>query len=289
VSAAMAYFLVPAAPLGIDGWRWMLAAGAVGAAAVWWIRLRLPESPRWLAQTGRFEEADRIVAALEAQVEREHGQPLPPVPPPEPVLAQGGFVEMWRPPYGRRTIMLIIFHVAQTVGYYGFANWVPTLLISQGITITTSLLYTAIIALAAPIGPLLGVFASDRIERKHVIVGMAAVNIVCGLAFSQMTSASGVIAMGVLLTVAGNSIAFTFLGYQQELYPTAIRARAAGFVYSWSRLSAVFNSFFIAFFLHRYGTPGVFLFIAGAMAIVMLVIGLMGPRTRNLALERVSG
>lgn len=288
-SAALAYFLVPVAPLGIDGWRWMLAAGAVGAAAVWWIRLRLPESPRWLAQVGRLEEAERIVGAIEAQVERDYGRPLPPVPPPEPVLAQGGFAEMWRPPYGRRTIMLIIFHVAQTVGYYGFANWVPTLLISQGVTITTSLLYTAIIALAAPIGPLLGVFASDRIERKHVIVGMAAVNIACGLLFSQMTGAAGVILMGVLLTVAGNSIAFTFLGYQQELYPTAIRARAAGFVYSWSRLSAVFNSFFIAFFLHHYGTTGVFLFIAGAMAIVMLVIGLMGPRTRNLALERVSG
>lgn len=288
VSAAIAYFLVPIAPFGFDGWRWVIAAGAVGAVVVWWIRLRLPESPRWLAQVGRFEEADRIVTALERQVEREYGKALPPVPPPEPVLAHGGFADMWRPPYGRRTVMLCIFHVAQTVGYYGFANWVPTLLISQGVTITTSLLYTAIIALAAPIGPLLGIFAADRIERKHVIVGMAAVNIVCGIAFSQMTGAAGVILMGVLLTVAGNTIAFTFLGYQQELYPTQIRARAAGFVYSWSRLSAVFNSFFIAFFLGQYGTTGVFLFIAGAMAIVMLVIGLMGPRTRNRALEQVS-
>ena len=37
-----------------------------------------------------------------------------------------------------------------------------------------------------------------------------------------------------------------------------------------------------------FGTTGVFVFIAAAMLIVMAAIGLMGPRTRNLALEEIS-
>ena len=42
----------------------------------------------------------------------------------------------------------------------------PTLLISQGIGVTKSLQYTFAIALAAPIGPLIGYFFADRFERN---------------------------------------------------------------------------------------------------------------------------
>lgn len=195
---------------------------------------------------------------------------------------------MWKPPYGKRTVMLIVFHIFQTVGFYGFANWVPTLLVKQGITVTSSLMYTTVIGLAAPLGPLLGYWIADRFERKHVIVGMAAINIVSGLLFSQASAAVAIVTLGVLLTLAGNIISFTYHTYQQELYPTAIRARAVGFVYSWSRLSAVFSSFVIAFTLKEFGVTGVFVFIAGAMALVMVSIGLMGPRTLGKSLESIS-
>ena len=40
--------------------------------------------------------------------------------------------------------------------------------------------------------------------------------------------------------------------------------------------------------LKAFGTTGVFMFIAGAMAVVTLAIGLMEPKTRDLALERIS-
>ena len=114
--------------------------------------------------------------------------------------------------------MLVVFHIFQTVGYYGFANWVPTLLVRQGITITNSLLYTTIIALAAPIGPLIGFFVADKFERKTVIVAMAGFNIVCGLIFSQVTAGLWVILMGLGLTLAGNIISYNFHLYQQELF-----------------------------------------------------------------------
>ena len=68
--------------------------------------------------------------------------------------------------------------------------------------------------------------------------------------------------MGVGLTLAKNIMSFSFHAYQQELFPTGIRARAAGFVYSWSRLSVIFSSFVIAFILSALGAFGVFVFIA---------------------------
>ena len=81
-----------------------------------------------------------------------------------------------------RVILMSVFNVFQTVGFYGFQNWVPTLLVAQGIGITKSLGYTTVIALAAPVGPLIGFFLGERIERKWVIVACAGLILVCGLA-----------------------------------------------------------------------------------------------------------
>jgi len=288
IVAFLSYRLVPNAPYGIDGWRWVVLLGGVSAFFVWYFRRNLPESPRWLASKGRIREADETLARLEEKVARQYGRPLPEPGPAEPVHEKTSFADMWKPPYRKRTAMLIIFHVFQTVGYYGFANWVPTLLVKQGITVTHSLLYTTVIGFAAPLGPLLGYWIADRFERKAVIIGMAALNIAAGLLFSQASSVVAIVTLGVLLTLAGNIISFAYHTYQQELYPTAIRARAVGFVYSWSRLSAVFSSFVIAFTLRGFGVTGVFVFIAAAMMIVILAIGLMGPKTLGKSLESIS-
>ena len=88
--------------------------------------------------------------------------------------------------------------------------------------------------------------------------------------------------------MANNWLSFSFHAYQAELFPTRIRAQAVGFVYSWSRFSVIFTSFIIAFFLGRYGTIGVFSFIAGAMLIVFIVISLFGPAVTRRRLEAIA-
>ncbi|MBP1206329.1 putative MFS transporter [Duganella sp. 1411] len=286
--AFLSYQLVPRTVFGVDGWRIVVVIGCHGALLVWWIRRRLPESPRWLAMKGRHAEADRVMCALEAAVRKEYGRDLPPPAAPEPVIARGRFRDLWARPYGKRIAMMAVFNICQTVGFYGFANWVPSLLIKQGITVTSSLLYSSLIALAAPLGPLIGLVIADRFERKHVIVCMAAVNIVCGLIFSQAAGTVLLIGMGICLTLAGNIISYSYHAYQSELFPTGIRARAVGFVYSWSRFSAIFTAFIMAGVLEHFGVQAAFLLISGAMGMVMLSIGIFGPRTRNVALESIS-
>ena len=285
----LAYVLVPRAPLGVEGWRWVVLIGALAAPVVVFLRRGLPESPRWLAKQGRLDEADRVMTGIEAKVRAEYGLTLPPPGPPEPISPASSFFDLWGPGVRGRVVMMSVFNIFQTIGYYGFNNWVPSILVKQGITVSTSLGYTTVIALAAPVGPLIGFALGDRLERKSIIVGAAAAILVCGLAFAQAREAALIIAMGIALTLAANILSYSFHAYQQELFPTGIRARAAGFVYSWSRLSVIFSSFIIAFVLDEFGALGVFVFIAGAMAVVMATIGVFGPRTTNLALERIAG
>ena len=184
--------------------------------------------------------------------------------------------------------MLTVFNLCQAIGYYGFANWAPTFLLSNGINVTKSLEYTFIIALANPVSPLLGRAIAERYERKWQIVWSALSIAACGLLFSQQKLAAGVIVFGILITLSNNWMSFAFHAYQAELYPTRIRAQAVGFVYSWSRFSAIFTGFFIAFFLKSFGVTGVFLLIGGAMVVVAAAIGIFGPRTNQLALEEIS-
>ena len=288
VASFLAYVLVPTAPLGVAGWRWVVLIGVFASGLLGFLRFSLPESPRWLARQGRLDEADLVLRGIEARVGAEYGQPLPAPGAPEAISSASGFADLWVPPTRGRVIMMSVFNIFQTVGFYGFQNWVPTLLVNQGVEITKSLGYTSVIALAAPVGPLLGFFLGDKVERKFVIVAAAGVILICGLAFGSTREAALIIAMGLGLQLSNNIMSYSFHAYQQELFPTGIRARAAGFVYSWSRLSVIFSSFLIAWLLRNFGANGVFVFIAGAMVVVMATIGVFGPRTSNVALERIS-
>lgn len=287
--ALASYILVPRSPFGVTGWRWVVFLGAFGAIAVWFIRRGIPESPRWLAQQGRLEEAGAAISRIEARVEKNLGRPLgKSVAGPEELPGSGKFSEIWAPPYGGRTLMLVVFNFFQTIAFYGFGNWVPAIMASKGANVTNSLQYSAIIAVVYPVAPLFFMLFADRFERKWQIVAAAIGTATFGLLFSRQTTTAWLIGMGMMITLSNNLLSYSFHAYQAELFPTRIRARAIGFVYSWSRLSTMFTSFMIAFFLENFGTTGVFAFIAASMLMVILSVGVFGPRTNNLSLEEIS-
>ena len=115
---------------------------------------------------------------------------------------------------------------------------------------------------------------ADRIERKWPVC-LGAVGIgVFGMLFANSELPAMLILLGVLVILCNNLLSYS---YQSELFPTRIRSRVIGFVYSWSRLSAALSGLVVAFLLHLGGVNAVFGFIAFAMAIVVITIGGFGP------------
>ncbi|MBS0333326.1 MAG: MFS transporter [Proteobacteria bacterium] len=292
VVALLAWRLIPGDHFGMAGWRWMAFIPAIGALLVWWVRRALPESPRWLAEHGRAAEAEAIVQDIEAKVAAQAGRPLPPpeAPAPSPARAAAKQPSLFRPPYRRRTCTLIVFHLFQTVGYFGFSNWLPTLLVSQGVTLSKTLGYGVLLAVIPPAAPLVFAWALDHVERKWLVVGGAMLAACSGLAMAGLSHGGGFgpfAVAGAGVAVGNSMMSLAYHTYQSELFPTAIRARGVGFVYSFSRLSAIASSYLIAATLEAAGSAGVFTLIAGSMLVVAGVIALFGPRTRGLSLEEI--
>lgn len=282
--------------LGLAGWRWMLIFAGLGGIVAWVIRRNLPESPRWLAARGRHSDARRVVDTIERA-----GRPASNTTPTdvaEPQLAsetdvrqsvarQVRLTDMFRPPYRRRTIMLWVFQLLQSVGFYGFTSLATLVIVSKGFTITESVTYTAIGYLAMPVSAVLAVLVIDRMERKHLLVVTAAAMAVVGLAFGSATTAVVIAVTGVLYTLASGVFSATSHVYPAEIYPTSIRSRATGIAYSLSRASQVLVPFGGLALLDRYGATAVYATAAGLITVLCLNLALLGPRTTARSLEEI--
>ncbi len=287
VVAALSWWLVPLSPYGIDGWRWVVLIGAAASMIIWILRLFVPESPLWLARHGRTEEAVKILQTLEASAASgaaTRPAKMPDGLPPRAV-AKAGYAELFKPPYLSLVVLFMIFNLCQAFGVYGFANWVPALLVEKGITVTKSLQYSFIIAFAYPIAPLLAASFADRFERKWIICGAAVAISAFGMAFSQLAQPALLILCGVLITASNMTMSYAYHAYQTEVFPTSIRARASGLVYSMSRVSATFSGFIVAYMLREAGVGGVFGLITTAMVVVIVAIAAFGPNVRGKPLD----
>ena len=265
----------------------MLFVPAIGAVLIWWVRRGLPESPRWLALHGRTAEAETIVGDVEAAMRRS-GKVLPDPEPPKPFTnAPVSYASLFQPPLRRRVLMMIVAGCCSVIAFFGFSNWLPSLLEAKGVELTKSLAYTALIALAFPLTPLAMSFVADRFERKWQIVAGSCLVVVCGLAFAMQASALGWISFGLLVAVGNNLQSYAMHTYRSELFPTGVRGRAIGVIYASDRLVAAFNSYLIAFILIRGGPTSVLVFLVVISLPQIGLIALIGPRTRGLSSEEV--
>jgi MFS transporter, putative metabolite:H+ symporter len=278
--------LVPLHVLGVQGWRWLFVAGSLGSIVIWALQRDLVESPRWLDAMGKAEEARRAAAALLGV-------------PPESIPAISGRVgqkrterapyrALFSPENRPRTLMLFVFQIFQTIGYYGFGTMVPLVLAAKGFSVLTSLTYTTIAFLGYPIGSALSLFVIERMDRRRLIMLSALGMALFGLALGFAASPVLIGAFGILYTLVSNIFSNVFHVLQGEIFPTAIRGRAAGSAYGLSRLSSAAMPFVLLPVLNRYGAGMMFAIVAAAMLIVIADIGLFAPHTTGRNLEQIA-
>ena len=281
--------LVAGHDLAISGWRWLLIVGSLGAFILWILRRQLPESPRWLTIHGRTDEADSVVDRIELEVQAATRAELPrPVPVPDEPPVRLSLGTMFGRTYRRRTVMLWVFQVLQTVGYYGFGSLAPIVLVSKGFSVVDSLGYAALSYVGYPIGSALAIPLIERCERKKLIIASALGIAAFGVIFGAAANTTLIVCAGFLLTVCSNVFSNAYHVYQAEIFPTGIRSSAIGIAYSLSRATSAALPFLAIAIIDHLGSTAVFVGSAGLMLVLCLTVSRFGPNTTGRSLEQVA-
>lgn len=280
---ATAYVARFCIPMASWGWRLVFVWGGLGLIFAI-LAAKFEESPRWYENRGKLAEADAVLDRLEARARAEFGD-LPPVQ--EPVSApvrRRGYSELFaRGQLSRTTIMLVVW-ITQTLGFYGFAAWVPTLLVEHGFSLVHSLAWSSSIFIGAPLGALISALVAERWERKWTITVVPVVIAFCGLMYGLTFKTALIIVFGFLVTTFTQTYAPLLYAYTAECYPTEVRNSGTGLAYGVGRLANAFGPLIVAFLFTRYGYTSVFVYIAAMWLMAAGTIGLFGPFTTGRSL-----
>ncbi|WML51729.1 MFS transporter [Neobacillus sp. PS3-12] len=275
-------------PLGDWGWRLVFVWGALGIFAIFSIA-KLFELPRWYEMKGQANKAKEVMEKLEKVAASEKG-PLakPALEVSNHTVTKGKMSDVFKGIYLKRTIILISVWVFQTIAFYGFGSWVPTLLVKQGIGLTDSLVYSTLITLGAPIGSLAGALISDRFERKTNIIFTCFFIAIAVFLFGATLSPVLIVVFGFFINFIERTFSSNLYTYTSELYGTDVRSFGQGITYGIGRFSNVLGPFVISFVYTGFGYLHVFILIS----LVWVASGLavfFGPRTSKRSLEEING
>jgi putative MFS transporter len=292
VTGQIGRFVVP----GL-GWQAMFLIGAIPGLIVAYLISKLPESPRWLINRGRLDEAERIIEAMETRNAYAMRTDAGAAPSPQPkAIAQAPgprktrWLELLSPAYLRRTLTVWALWASAYFIANGLNNWMPTLYTTvYELELGTALLAASLNNVAQVLLLLVCVFTIDRIGRRNWV----ATSFVLGgaaLAVFGMTGAQNPFALMVLGTLAygiiGSTNAVLYL-YTPEIYPTRMRAIGTGLATSWLRLASVAAPTIVGLMVGEQGVAAVFLMFAGVAVIGMIAATRM-IETSNRRLEEIA-
>jgi putative MFS transporter len=215
-------------------WRVFLVIAGLPVVYVGVIIHYLPESPRWLSRMGRHDEAERIVSAIEQQVETSTGTKLPePEIAPETLLAVGAHVPapsfaalgtVWRPPYLMRTVAMICGALSTFSMFYVGVNYVPSLFIERHMAMTNAFLFTLVIAAVQIPGKMLNGLVAELVGRKAIYLIYTIPAAIGAYEFGQSSTPLAMLGWASLFLFCASGSAPSYKMWYAEQYPTPIRA-----------------------------------------------------------------
>jgi sugar porter (SP) family MFS transporter len=219
------------------GWRWMLGLGAVPALAMLIGVLWLNESPRWLLNRGRVDEARAVLLRTrtteEAEEEIREMQAL------SAQEAGTGYRDLLRPPMRPAVILgVVVAATNQLVGVNAVIYYAPTMLKQAGLGSSAAILSSVGIGLINMVVTGIALLLVDRVGRRPLLLGGTSVVVLSLVLLGALylgnggqPASSGLLVAGLCLYIGAfaPSLGLAIWLINSEIFPTAVRGKASSF------------------------------------------------------------
>lgn len=251
ISAIIAYFIIPH-----YGWRVALIVTALPAFYAIYLRLKLPDSPKY---TGKKSESRSIIQNMS---------------------------EVWSKKFAKRTLMLWIVWFTVVFSYYGMFLWLPSVMVIKGFTLIKSFEYVLIMTIAQLPGYFSAAWLIEKAGRKFVLVTYLLGTAASAFVFGSAETTTLLMVSGILLSFFNLGAWGALYAYSPEQYPTVIRATGSGMAASVGRIGGILGPLLVGTLVMRDFEIGyIFTIFCVAIVIGVLAVLFLGTETKQVELE----
>jgi len=253
----------------------------------------IPESPRFLLDRGRIDEARAVMARYGVAIE---------IGPPsttelqmrKPPLQWNEIRALFQRPFLTQTTVVLAYGLAWGIVNWGFISFLPTFLRGAGFSAASSSYLLFLSAVVAIPGTVLVAYAYGMWSSRRSMMVFALASIACavGLAWIAPSATSNRLAMvsmlALLYTATGGVIAM-LSPYTAEVFPTRLRGTGSGVSAGSTKLGGLLGAIGTVTGLISVSTgmlrPA--LLVSIPMAVAALVVAMRGLETRGRPLEEL--
>ena len=269
------------------GWRMLWLIGLPTGLILLVLNRWIPESPRFLLQQGRAEEARAVLRKYGAAIVEKKS---------ELAVERGlrsGTRQLFTGPFVGLSAAIVLLALSIGMTQYGFQQWMPSNLQHLGFSeasASTILRNAAIMGfpLSLPIALLYGFWSSKKTVVLVIALMGASLTAFTALG-DHLADSAALLHVLLIVPIWGISILNAVLAvYTAEVYPTVVRARGSGLSAGATKAGGVL---ILGLVVAGTAVPSVRITAAlGVIPMVLAVIALIafGPETRHKQLERIT-
>ncbi|WP_163538750.1 sugar porter family MFS transporter [Gracilibacillus sp. YIM 98692] len=276
------------------GWRWMLGYGTIPGVIFLFLLFFIPESPRYLIQKGKDQEAYQILKRINgAEIAKKEEKDIKAS---IKVEKSSSVKELVKP--GLRMAMGVGIFLAlfnQVIGMNAVTYYGPDIFRSVGFENNTEFLATSIIGSVQVVFTIIAIFLIDKLGRKKLMaIGsslMAVFMLLIGSVFHFEPANAGVL---LIILIAGFTASFCVsMGpipwiMIPEIFPNHLRAKAVGIatIFLWGANWAIGQ--FTPVLINNMGSTFTFWMFAVINVICFTFVMTIVPETKNKSLEEIA-
>jgi MFS family permease len=225
------------------GWRAVFFAGVAPALVTLWLQRRLKEPEAWTAQrTSRIQIGPLFRGAL-----------------------------------GRNVLICATMNAATLFAWWGLFTWVPRFLSmsvaegGRGLSILQTSAWTIVMQAGTFLGYVSFGYIADRFSRKYTYIGYLLIAALLVPLFAFVRDPRALLIIGPLVGFFGTGYFSGFSVITSELFPTALRGSAMGFVYNIGRITSAAGPYLIGQFSERGGMSAALCITSAAFLLAAVI------------------